>query len=92
LNAHAAAIAIRIHIKKREVCVIDNGIGIPKDKLEHITEAEIETIGNQVYELNKLNSTLTNIRQLSNILTIASRSEDSTETFMKVSLIIMFEI
>jgi len=92
LSAHATAIAIRIHIKKREIYVIDNGIGIPRDKLEHITKAEIETIGNQVYESNKLNSTLTHIRQLSNILTIASRSEDSTKTFMKVLLIIMFEI
>jgi len=92
LSAHATAIAIRIHIKKREICVIDNGIGISKNKLEHITEAERETVNNQVYEFNKLNSTLTNIRQLSNILTISSRSEDSTETFMKVSLIIILHV
>ncbi|RLU15886.1 hypothetical protein DMN91_011642 [Ooceraea biroi] len=86
LNAHAAAIAIRIHIEKREIHVIDNGIGIPKDKLEHITDSKTETMGSQyqMCELNKLSNTLTNIRQLSDTLTIASRYQDSTETFMKV--------
>jgi len=70
LTAHAKAIAVRIHVEKRNVQVIDNGIGIPKDMLEHITE-----LNNQV---------LTSIRCLSDSFIIASRYQRSMETFMKV--------
>ncbi|XP_067207210.1 DNA mismatch repair protein MutL-like isoform X2 [Linepithema humile] len=70
LTAHAKAIAIRIHVEKRNVQVIDNGVGIPKDMLEHMTE-----LNNQV---------LTSIRCLSDSFTIASRYQHSMETFMKV--------
>lgn len=90
MNAHAAAIAVRIHAGKREIQVVDNGDGIPKNMLERIAEYETEAAGNQqqVYELSESNY-LANIRRLSDCLTVASRHQYSKETFMKVLFIIV---
>ncbi|XP_020282763.1 DNA mismatch repair protein Mlh3-like isoform X2 [Pseudomyrmex gracilis] len=89
LAANAAAIAIRIHVGKREVHVIDNGIGISQSALKRIGEYDDDkkpVVGEKrKYELNKSSGrTLTNIRSSSDGLTIASRYRDSTNTFMKV--------
>jgi len=89
LNAHAAAIAIRIHAGKREIQVVDNGVGITKDMLKRIAEYDAEAADQQqVYKLPELNY-LANIRHLSNRLMIASRHQYSKETFLKVLFIIM---
>lgn len=81
-------------MEKREVHVIDNGIGIPQSALKHIGEYDNAkpVIGKKrKYELNKSSGrTLTNIRSSSDGLTIASRYRDSTETFMKVKFEIIF--
>lgn len=85
--AHAKAIAIRIHAGKREIQVIDNGIGISKDMLQHVAEYDIKTAGDQqrIYKLIESNNhTLTNIRRQSDGLTIASRHQYSVDTYMKV--------
>lgn len=86
--AHAKAIAIRIHAGKREIQVIDNGIGISKDMLQLVAEYDdIKTVGDQqrIYKLIESNNrTLTNIRRLSDGLTIASRHQYSVDTYMKV--------
>ncbi|XP_071577185.1 DNA mismatch repair protein MutL [Temnothorax nylanderi] len=83
LNAHAAAIAVRIHAGKREIQVVDNGVGIPKDMLKHIAEYDSETVDQQrVYEPPELNY-LAEVRRLSDRLTVSSRLQYSKETFMK---------
>lgn len=86
--AHATAIAIRIHAGKREVQVIDNGVGMSKDLLQHVAEYnDAKTVHDQqrIYELIESNDrTLTNIRRLSDGLTIASRHRYSMDTFVKV--------
>ncbi|XP_024876264.1 uncharacterized protein LOC112457442 [Temnothorax curvispinosus] len=84
LNAHAAAIAVRIHAGKREIQVVDNGVGIPKDVLKHIAEYDSETAVDRqrVYEPPELNY-LAEIRRLSDRLTVSSRLQYSKETFMK---------
>lgn len=88
--AHATAIAIRIHAGKGEVQVIDNGVGISKNMLQHIAEYDdAKTVGDQqrIYKLIESNvRTLTNIRRLSDGLTIASRHRHSVDTFMKVHI------
>ncbi|KAG5336580.1 MLH3 protein, partial [Acromyrmex charruanus] len=84
LNAHAAAIAIRIHTTKREIQVIDNGVGIPKDMLKHIAKYNAEVIGDQQQICKLLESNnLADIRRLADRLTITSRHQHSEETFMK---------
>ncbi|KYM85164.1 DNA mismatch repair protein Mlh3 [Atta colombica] len=85
LNAHAAAIAIRIHATKREIQVIDNGVGIPKNMLKHIAKYNAEVIGDQqqVCKLFESNN-LADIRRSADRLTITSRHQHSEETFMKV--------
>ncbi|XP_072756685.1 uncharacterized protein [Anoplolepis gracilipes] len=86
LIAHATAIAIRIHAGKREVQIIDNGVGMSKAMLQHVAEYD-NTVGDQqqMYELIQSNKhTLKNIRRLSNSLTIASRHQYSADTFMKI--------
>ncbi|XP_011692278.1 PREDICTED: uncharacterized protein LOC105452664 isoform X2 [Wasmannia auropunctata] len=92
LNADASAIAVRIHAGKREIHVVDNGVGIPKDVLKRTVKCDAEAVGNrqQVRELPETNY-LTNICLLSDRLTIASRYQYSTETFMKVSFSIRDE-
>ncbi|XP_018302163.1 DNA mismatch repair protein Mlh3 [Mycetomoellerius zeteki] len=85
LNAHATAIAIRIHTTKCEIQVVDNGVGIPKDMLKHIAKYDAEaTIGDQqqVYKLLESNN-LTDIRRLADRLMITSRHQYSEETFVK---------
>lgn len=91
MTAHATAIAIRIHTKKREIQVIDNGIGIQKDALDGIGEYNAKTASNQqrTYDLFESNNRmLISIRCLSDTFTIASRYRDSMETFMKVSHVV----
>lgn len=89
MNAHASAIAVRIHAGKREIQVIDNGDGIPKDMLKHIAEYS-EAMGDQqqVYESFESNY-LADVRRLSDCLTVASRYQCSKETFLKVLLVIV---
>ncbi|XP_011165155.3 DNA mismatch repair protein Mlh3 [Solenopsis invicta] len=82
LNSRAAAIAVRIHAGKRKIQVVDNGVGIPKDMLRCIAEAEATDDQQQVCELPQSNY-LADIRRLSDCLTIASRYQYSKETFMK---------
>lgn len=82
LNAQASAIAIRIHAGKREIQVIDNGDGIPKDMLKQIAEYS-EAMGEQLYESLESNY-LADVRRLSDCLTVASRYQYSKETFLKV--------
>ncbi|XP_070151918.1 DNA mismatch repair protein MutL [Polyergus mexicanus] len=86
--AHATAIAIRIHAGKRKVQVIDNGVGMSKDLLQRVAEYnDAKTIDDQqrIYELIESNDrTLTNIRRLSDGLTIASRHRYSMDTFVKI--------
>lgn len=90
LAANASAIAIRIHTEKREIQIIDNGIGMTRDMLKYIGEYDVRTIIDDQHNSTELtNHTLTNIRRLSNTLTISSRYHLSTETFMKV-LFIMY--
>ncbi|XP_032677525.1 DNA mismatch repair protein Mlh3-like isoform X2 [Odontomachus brunneus] len=87
LTAHAAAIAIRIHTEKRQIQVIDNGIGIQKDTLNHIGEYDSKATNNQygMYNLSESNNRmLISIRHLSDAFTIASRYKDLMETFMKM--------
>jgi len=87
LNAQASAIAIRIHAGKREIQVIDNGNGIPKDMLRQIAEySEVMGDQQQVYELLESNY-LADVRRLSDCLTVASRHQYSKETFLKVLLV-----
>ena len=90
MNAHAAAIAIRIHATKREIQVIDNGVGIPKNMLKHIAKYNAEVIGDQqqVCKLFESNN-LADIRRSADRLTITSRHQYSEETFMKVLFIIV---
>lgn len=88
LSAHAAAIAVRIHAGKREVQVVDNGIGIPQDILEHI--AEYEGDRQRVCEPLPVSNYLADVRRLSDRLTVASRHQDSEGTFMKVFIIVNF--
>ncbi|XP_011882576.1 PREDICTED: uncharacterized protein LOC105570181 isoform X2 [Vollenhovia emeryi] len=84
LNAHAAAIAVRLHAGKREIQVVDNGVGIPKDMLQRIAEYDSEATDDQqrIHEPSESNC-LADIRRLSDRLTIASRYQCSRETFMK---------
>ncbi|KYM98135.1 DNA mismatch repair protein Mlh3, partial [Cyphomyrmex costatus] len=84
LNSHAAAIAIRIHATKREIQVIDNGVGISKNMLKHIAEYDAKAIDDQqrVCKLESANY-LTNIRRMVDRLMITSRHQYSEETFMK---------
>lgn len=91
LIAHTTAVAIRVHVKKHEIQIIDNGIGIQKDALNRIGEYNTKTTSNQqeAYDLSESNNRmLISIRHCSNFFTIASRYRDSMETFMKVSIII----
>ncbi|XP_036139542.1 DNA mismatch repair protein Mlh3-like [Monomorium pharaonis] len=83
LNAHAAAIAVRIHAGKREIQIVDNGVGIPNNMLKRIAEYDAEVASNQQQVLPELKY-LANARRLSDRLTIASRYQHSKETFMKV--------
>jgi len=89
LNAHAAAIAVRVHAEKRKIQVVDNGVGIPKDMLKRIAEYDAKAMGDQqqVYEPPVSNHrVLADIRRLSDCLTVSSRHQYSEETFMKVLL------
>jgi len=62
-----------------------------KDMLQHVAEYDdAKAVGNQqrIYELIESNGrTLTNIRRLSDGLTVASRHRYSVDTFMKVHII-----
>lgn len=95
LAARSAAIAIRIHTEKREIHVIDNGIGIREDALEDIAQydVEIESEERQTSDptATSSNRILTNIRRLSDTLTVTSRHRYSTETFMKVRFTVVGE-
>lgn len=75
---------------KREVRVIDDGVGMSKDMLQHVAEYDdTKTIGDQrrIYELIDSNDhTLTNIRRLSDGLIVASRHRYSMDTFIKVRI------
>lgn len=81
-------IAIRVHLEKREIQIIDNGIGIQKNTLNYIGEYNsIKAANNQygTYDLSESNNRiLVSIRHSSDTFTIASRYKDSMETFMKV--------
>lgn len=90
LAAQATAIAIRIRAEKREIRVIDNGVGMQESMLEDVAEYNAKIISNRrrMYGLiESSNCTLINIRRLSDTLTVVSRHRHSTETFMKVHLI-----
>lgn len=78
---------MRIHAGKREIQVVDNGVGMPKDMLEYIAEYKAVGDQQQVYESSE-SSYLADIRRLSDRLTVASRHQYSKETFLKVLLII----
>ncbi|CAL7943092.1 unnamed protein product [Xylocopa violacea] len=86
LNANATSIAIRIHGKKRNIQVIDNGVGIPKIQLKTIGEYNSENLyRSNIYNIcNRRKQTLINIRRLSNAVLIASRYYNSFTTCMKI--------
>ncbi|XP_025159457.1 uncharacterized protein LOC109504700 [Harpegnathos saltator] len=58
LTTHATAIAVRIHTEKREIQVIDNGIGIRKDTLDRVGEYDAKGANNpqEPYNLSDSNS------------------------------------
>ncbi|XP_066601150.1 LOW QUALITY PROTEIN: uncharacterized protein [Prorops nasuta] len=80
LNARATSIAIRLHIGRRKIQVIDNGIGIFEDKLRDIGEDYKRNENN--YPKSK--ESLLKIREASSLLIITSRYKDSTKTLSKV--------
>ncbi|XP_070525171.1 DNA mismatch repair protein MutL [Cardiocondyla obscurior] len=84
LNAQATAIAVRIHAEKREIQVVDNGVGISKDMLKNIAEYDSSIISDQQVYKSAESNYLTDIRSLTDRLMIASRHQCSTKTFMKV--------
>lgn len=91
LSANATAIAIRFHIEQRKIQVIDNGIGIPKIRLNVMAEYNNENSLNysNIYNLCSWRKhTIINIRRLSNAMMITSRYYLSRKTYMKVIFII----
>ncbi|XP_076634703.1 DNA mismatch repair protein MutL [Colletes latitarsis] len=85
LNANATAIAIRIDANERKIQVVDNGIGITKERLKTIAEYnEQRTYWNVQDICNSRKQTLVNIRRLSDAMLITSRYYNSFKTFIKV--------
>ncbi|XP_078038712.1 DNA mismatch repair protein MutL [Augochlora pura] len=85
LNAKASAIAIRFHAQKRKIQVVDNGVGISRNKLTAVAEYNDHRTGWSVEDnCNTRKQTLTNIRRLSDVMMISSRHRDSSQTYMKV--------
>ena len=88
LNANATAIAIRIYVKERNIQVVDNGTGIPKQILNTVAEYDMQNAdkGNilDIYNCTSKNQTLANIRRLSGAVMISSRYYISSTTYMKI--------
>ncbi|XP_015428859.1 PREDICTED: DNA mismatch repair protein Mlh3-like [Dufourea novaeangliae] len=85
LKANATSIAIRFHTEIRKIQVVDNGIGISREKLNAIAEYNAQNEPRNVQDIcNSNKQTLANIRRFSDALIITSRRHKSSKTYMKV--------
>lgn len=87
MKADATAIAIRIHREERKIQIVDNGIGIPRERLNIIAEYNSQNTCNccnTQYTCNLVKKALTDIRKLCDAMLITSRYYTSSETYMKV--------